>query len=110
MLRWIARPIPMLESCRRRYGDVFTLRFTLGNIVFVSDPELIKTIFRGDPDVLHAGEGNAAPLEALMGRNSVMLLDGAEHMRQRKLMLSSFHGDRMQRCGELIREITEAEI
>ena len=35
-----------------------------------------------------------------MGRNSVLLLDGPEHMRQRKLMLPSFHGERMQRYGD----------
>ena len=110
MWQWIARPIPFLEGNRRRYGDIFTARFTPGKIVFVSDPELIKQVFQGDPDVLHAGEGNATPLEPLMGKNSVLLLDGPEHMRQRKLMLPSFHGERMQRYGDLMREITEDEI
>jgi cytochrome P450 len=71
---------------------------------------VIKQIFTGDPDVLHAGEANATPLEPLMGKNSVLLLDGPEHMRQRKLMLPSFHGERMQRYGGLMREITEEEI
>ena len=89
---------------------MFTVRFPVGTIVFISDPEVIKEIFTGDPDVLHAGEGNAAPLEPIMGKNSVLLLDGAEHMRQRKLMLPSFHGERMQRYGDLMREIAEREI
>ena len=71
---------------------------------------MIKQVFTGDPDVLHAGEANAAPLEPMMGRNSVLLLDGPEHMRQRKLMLPSFHGERMQRYGDLMREIAEREI
>jgi cytochrome P450 family 135 len=60
--------------------------------------------------VLHAGEGNAPPLEPIMGRNSVLLLDEPEHMRQRKLMLPSFHGERMQRYGDLIEEITDRKI
>jgi cytochrome P450 len=89
---------------------MITVRFPVGTIVFISDPAVIKEIFTGDPDVLHAGEGNAAPLEPIMGKNSVLLLDGAEHMRQRKLMLPSFHGERMQRYGELMREIAEREI
>ena len=42
-----------------------------------------------------------------MGRNSVLLLDGKEHMRQRKLMLPSFHGERMQRYGDVMREVAE---
>ena len=75
--------------------------------MFVADPHVIKQVFTGDPDVFHAGEANATPLEPLMGRNSVLLLDGPEHMRQRKLMLPSFHGERMQRYGDLMREIAE---
>jgi cytochrome P450 len=110
MWEWIARPIPFLERCNRLYGDMFTVRFPVGTIVFISDPAVIKEIFTGDPEVLHAGEANATPLEPLMGKNSVLLLDGPEHMRQRKLMLPSFHGERMQRYGALMREITEEEI
>ena len=110
MWQWIARPIPFLTSVSHRYGDFFTLRFVFGPIVFVADPQAIKQVFRGDPDVFHAGEANATPLEPLMGRNSVLLLDGPEHMRQRKLMLPSFHGERMQRYGALMQEIAEREI
>jgi cytochrome P450 len=107
---WISRPIPFLERCNRLYGEMFTVRFPIGTIVFISDPDTIKEIFTGDPDVLHAGEANATPLEPLMGKNSVLLLDEPEHMRQRKLMLPSFHGERMQRYGDLMREIAEDEI
>jgi cytochrome P450 len=110
MWEWIARPVPFLERCRRRYGDFFTVRFPVAKIVFVSNPETIKEIFTGDPDILHAGEANATPLEPLMGKSSVLLLDGPEHMRQRKLMLPSFHGERIQRYGDLMREIAEEEI
>jgi cytochrome P450 len=110
MWQWIARPIPFLTGASARYGDFFTVRFVFGPVVFIADPHVIKDVFRGDPDVLHAGEGNATPLEPLMGRNSVLLLDGPEHMRQRKLMLPSFHGERMQRYGALMEEIAEREI
>jgi cytochrome P450 len=110
MWEWIVRPIPYLERNARKYGDFFTVRFPVAKIVFVSNPAVVKEIFTGDPDVLHAGEANATPLEPLMGKNSVLLLDGKEHMRQRKLMLPSFHGERMQRYGDLMREIAEQEI
>jgi cytochrome P450 len=110
MAEWIMRPIPFLERCTRRYGDFFTVRFVFGDIVWIADPHAIKTVFTGDPDVLHAGEANAPPLEPIMGRNSVLLLDEPEHMRQRKLMLPSFHGERMQRYAELIADITERDI
>jgi cytochrome P450 len=110
MWEWIARPISFLERAHQKHGDLFTAKFTIGQVVFIAEPALIKDVFTGDPDVLHAGEANAGPLEPLMGRNSVLLLDGAEHMRQRKLMLPSFHGERMQRYGELIGHIAADEI
>jgi cytochrome P450 len=110
MAQWIMRPVPFIERCRERYGDFFTVKFVIGPIVWIADPDVIKRVFTGDPDVLHAGEGNAPPLEPIMGRNSVLLLDEPEHMRQRKLMLPSFHGERMQRYGELIQEITDRDI
>ena len=49
-------------------------------------------------------------LEPALGPNSVLTLDGAEHMRQRKLLLPPFHGERIQRYGELIRETTRREM
>jgi cytochrome P450 family 135 len=110
MLAWIVRPVQFIERCTARYGDFFSVRFVFGNIVWISDPDVIKRVFTGDPDVLHAGEANAAPLEPIMGPNSVLLLDEPEHMRQRKLMLPSFHGERMQSYGDLMQEITDREI
>ena len=104
------RPVPFLERNSRRYGDCFTVRFVIGNVVFIANPEMIREVFTGDPDVLHAGEGNSTPLEPLVGQTSVLVLDGPEHMRQRKLMLPSFHGDRMSRYRDLLVEITDDEI
>ena len=46
-LRWLARPIAFLESCRRRFGDVFSVQF-LGfesPMVMVSDPEAIQDLY-----------------------------------------------------------------
>jgi cytochrome P450 len=109
-LAWVARPLPFLEACRRRYGDWFTVRLAkVGTFVFVADPVAIKEIFTGDPQLLRAGQANA-PLAPVVGARSVLLLDGAQHLRQRRLMLPSFHGARMARYGELMAEITEAEL
>jgi len=108
--RWIVRPLPFLQELGRRHGDVFTLRL-VGQPpwVMVSDPELIKRVFTASPDVLRAGEGNKI-LEPILGPSSVLLLDRDEHLRQRRLLLPPFHGDRMERYGEVMREVVEAEI
>lgn len=109
-LGWVARPLPFLERCRERYGDIFTLRIrNEGTWVFLSDPQDIKRVFTGDPNVLRAGEANAV-LRPVVGSNSVLLLDEPEHMAHRKLMLPPFHGERMQRYGEMMAEVTRREL
>jgi cytochrome P450 len=109
-LLWMFRPLPFMERCRARHGDVFTVRLPLsGGVVNVCDPQLIRTVFADRGDRLHAGEANVV-LQPVLGSRSVLLLDGPEHMRQRKLMLPSFHGERMQRHGPLIAGITARRV
>ena len=109
-LAWSLRTPPFLGRNRERYGDVFTMRIAAEDpIVVVSDPELVKKIFTGDPNVLRAGEGNAI-LGPVLGNRSVLLLDGPEHLRQRKLLLPPFHGERMSAYTQLMRDVTNAAI
>ena len=107
---WITRPGPYSRRLRARFGDTFTLHVEpRAPWVIVSHPDDVKQVFTGDPDVLHAGEGNAI-LRPLLGPRSVLLLDGPEHLRERKTLLPPFHGERMQAYGETIRSIAEAEV
>ncbi len=107
--RWVARPLQLLEQYQRTYGDVFTMRSPReGAFVIIADPELIKEVFAADGDVLLAGVGNATILEPILGKHSVLTLDGAEHLRQRRLLLPPFKGDRMAAFETTMREITEA--
>src|SRR5207253_2458380 len=96
-----------LGRLRSRYGDMFSLRVPgLGDVVVVTDPELIRLTLTGDPEVLEAGEGNE-PLEVVLGDRSLLLLDGAEHLSQRKLLLPPFHGANLARYRELIGELAD---
>jgi cytochrome P450 family 135 len=104
-------PLGFLIGLQRRYGDVFAVSFPyFGRIVYVANPELVKAVFTGPPGQFHAGEANATVLEPALGPNSVLTLDDDPHMRQRKLLLPPFHGERIHRYGELIREATLAEM
>ena len=108
---WLKKPTWFLDRCSRAYGDVFTMRLPFGmNMVHVGRPDLVKAVFSGDNDVLRAGEANATILEPLVGPHSVLVLDGPEHLRQRKLLLPAFHGDRMRAREAAVRDITRAEI
>ncbi len=99
-----------LGACRRRYGNAvtFSTLFDQG-FVMVFDPGLVKQVFQGSPEGLHAGEANAL-LGPILGQRSVLVLDEAEHLRHRRLMLPQFHGQRLARYAEVIREAADAEI
>src|SRR5271157_5101444 len=92
---FIRNPFRFLDTCAARYGDWFTVRVPgVAPFVFTSDPAAVREVFLGDSDALHAGEANR-PLGAFMGERSSLFLDGAEHLRQRRLLLPAFHGEQM---------------
>jgi cytochrome P450 len=49
-------------------------------------------------------------LEPVVGRQSVLILDGEEHRRQRRLLLPSFQGSHVRRYGELMRAVVEEDL
>ncbi|MGC1166390.1 MAG: cytochrome P450 [Solirubrobacterales bacterium] len=111
LLHYARDPLGFLPDQQRRFGDIFRVRFPyFGPIVYVARADLVKALFTGDPAVFHAGEANATVLEPALGPNSVLTLDEAPHLRQRKLLLPPFHGERVERYGELIRETSRREM
>src|SRR2546430_4780249 len=109
-LRWLLRPISFLESCRRRFGDVFSVRF-LGfqtPLVMITDPEAIQALYTAREHGLPSGRTLA--LQPILGSRSVLLLEGSEHLARRRLMLPPFHGERMRAYESTVRELAEREI
>jgi cytochrome P450 family 135 len=103
-------PARFLDACQAKRGDFFTLHPQTGRwIVVTSDPATIKEVFTGDPNLLYAGAGNIV-LQPILGSRSVLLLDGPEHLRQRRLMLPSFHGERMRVYADVMRAAAERAI
>jgi cytochrome P450 len=108
--RFLTQPTAFMESCQRRYGDYFTLRLSPERtMVISSDPDAVKTVFTADPAHLLAGKNNEI-LAPLLGTRSVLLLDRGEHLRQRRLLLPPFHGERMKAYAETMREVAERHI
>ncbi len=108
--RWLVRPIAFMESCRRHYGDSFSVQF-LGferPMVMLSDPEAIRALYTAHEHGLPPGRTIA--LLPIMGPSSVLLLEGREHLSRRKLMLPPFHGERMRAYEDTVREVAEREI
>ena len=99
-----------VSACRRRYGDVFTLRVSaMGTLVYLARPEDITTVFAGDPSVYHAGEANSM-LAGLLGSSSVLVVDDAEHRERRRLMLAPFRREAVARQTGLIARIAADNI
>ncbi len=99
-----------LEACRRRFGNAVTFSTIFDSpFVMLFDPGLVKEVFQGSGEQLHAGEANAL-LGPVLGDRSVLLLDGGEHLRQRRLMLPAFHGRAMQSYEQVIRDAADREI
>jgi cytochrome P450 len=108
--RLVQRPLESLVGWRERYGDVFTVPLLIFGVgVYVADPEAIREMLTGDQSDLHAGEANA-PLSPVLGEKSVLVLDGREHLRQRKLLLPPFQGSAIQNFRTVIREVAEVEV
>ena len=110
-VEWIARPTAFLRRCRARYGEPFTIRVAWADapMVLVSDPEEIRRVFTAPPGTLRGGSSSTV-LEPFTGPASILVLDGAEHLRQRRLLLPSFHGEALERWQGTIAELARAEL
>ncbi len=108
---WLARPTTLLRRSAARYGEPFTLRtaWTAAPMVVVSDPAAVRSVFTAPVEVAVAGASSTF-LEPFVGPSSILVLDGPAHLRQRKLMLPPFHGDRMRAHRELIAGLAAAEV
>ncbi len=110
-VEWIVRPTALLRRAAARYGEPFTLRTAWSDapLVLTSDPEEIKRVYRAPPDVLEGGDSSAF-LEPFVGRNSILILKGEQHLKQRKQMLPPFHGEALKRWAATISEIAAEEL
>ncbi len=109
-LRWSFRPLPFMQEARARYGDSFSVKFLTFErpMVMISDPAAIKALYTEREHGLPPGRDII--LKPILGARSLLLLEGADHLAHRKLMLPAFHGERMRSYEPLVEEIVDAEI
>jgi len=110
MLAWVFRPLPFMQQCRRLYGDAFSVSFVGFErpMVMISDPEVIRALYAEPAHGLPPGRDTI--LGPILGRRSVLLLEGADHLARRRLMLPPFHGERMRSYRPVVEEIVSAEV
>src|SRR5512143_1177613 len=100
-----------VPAMHRRYGDVFTVRvMPKGSaLVLFTRPEHAREIFAGDPEVFHAGKGNAI-LGPIMGEHSLLLQDSREHKRARKLLMPAFNGAALRGYESVVTQLAKEEV
>jgi cytochrome P450 len=108
--RWMRSPVSLMEECRERYGETFTVRMArVGELVFISDAPSVKRLFSADREN-RLPEGRSVLLEPVLGRRSLLLLEGEDHLRSRRLMLPPFHGERMRAYEAVMERAADREL
>jgi cytochrome P450 family 135 len=109
-LQWMYRPTAFIESCWRRYGDMFTLRLGPGrNTVVVAEPAAAREVIRGEPSIFRAGDANGI-LKPVVGPSSLLLLDGEEHMHHRRIILPAFGAEHGRAFAETVDRVARERI
>lgn len=110
-LLWAVAPTWVMDRCAERLGDAFTLTFAPSGrkIVILSDPEAVKAVFTAPAEAAPSAAGSS-PIAPIMGPSSVITLTGPEHLRQRRLLLPPFHGERMREYEQVIVQATRSSM
>src|SRR5215210_5166482 len=108
---WMARPGAFLRGVHERFGDPVTIRtyWTPEPMVLFSGPDAVREVFRLDPAIAPAGQSWEF-LRPFAGPDSILLLDGEAHVRERRLLQGPFHGERMRAFRPLVAELAEREL
>jgi cytochrome P450 family 110 len=101
-LTYLRDPYGWLQQHHEKYGEIYTSQILNGSIVVANSPAGAQAIFTADPDTF--GPYAVGTIEPIIGLNSVLLLTGVRHRRERRLLMPSFHGERMRAYGEIIRD------
>ena len=108
---WTVRPAAFLRRVHGRFGDPVTVRTYWMDepLVLFSHPDAVREVFRLDPAVAPAGESWEF-LRPFAGPHSILVLDGEEHLRERRLIQTPFHGERMRAFRPAVAELAGAEL
>jgi cytochrome P450 len=110
-VRFGLSPLRFGRNARRRLGDVWQIKLLTRDDPFVitSHPDHVESLFKAKPADAPSLTGES-PLRPILGPNSVLIVTGERHLRERKLLLPPFHGEAVQRYVDTIATIAEREI
>ena len=110
-LAWMSRPGAFLQGVHRRFGDPATIRtyWTEEPMVLFSGPDAVREVFALPAAIAPAGQSWEF-LRPFAGPHSILLIDGDEHLRERRLLQKPFHGEQMRALAPMIGELARAEL
>ena len=104
LIQWIGDPLTYMDRCAKEYGDIFTTRWgNLEPLVMIDHPQAIQEMLNSN--ALHAPGRLNSILKPMLGEQSMIILSGERHKRERQLLMPPFHGERMRNYGQLICDI-----
>jgi cytochrome P450 len=108
---WTVRPAAFLRRVHGRFGEPVTIRTLWMDepMVLFSSPDAVRDVFRLDPAVAPAGQSWEF-LRPFAGPHSILVLDGEEHLRERRLIQTPFHGGRMRAFTPTVAELARREL
>jgi cytochrome P450 len=95
----------VLARLAREYGDPFLVPNPAGPMAFTGHPDGVRAICTADPDIFEVFA--AERMAPFFGAGSLLLVTGARHKRDRKLLAPPFHGARMRAYGRIMATIAE---
>jgi len=107
-LKIIKNPRQAFEGWIAQYGDPFLIHAVNGPVVVTGRADLIKLVFGGDPDEFSPFA--IQTIGPILGFGSMLMLEGAVHKRERRLMTPMFHGDRMKAYATTMQQIALEQI
>jgi cytochrome P450 len=107
----MSRPGAFLQSVHRRFGDPATIRtyWTEEPMVLFSHPDAVREVFALPAAIAPAGQSWEF-LRPFAGPHSILVIDGDEHLRERRLLQKPFHGEQMKALGPMIGALARAEL
>jgi len=109
-LAWMSRPGAFLQGVHRRFGDPATIRtyWTEEPMVLFSGPDAVREVFALPAAIAPAGQSWEF-VRPFAGPHSILIIDGDEHLRERRLLQKPFHGEQMRALAPMIAELARAE-
>ena len=97
--------LDFLTSAAREYGDAVRFRIGPADVVLLSHPDAIKDVLTRRQGDFHKGPV-LQRARAILG-DGLLTSEGEEHRRDRRLLQSAFHRDRMARYAEEMVDVAD---